>query len=240
MTNVVCVKWGDKFSDDYVYHLKDAVERNSTRDINFVCYSDKKIPEINTYILKEGYDGWWNKLQLFNPEMRIDNDDSSYVFFDLDIVITGNIDWLLDYDGVLMGNENHGVNNPEEKHRYEYYKNAFMSAVMAWDTYKIPDIWETFCAFSSQIIQNFPGDGEFLNELFKQNDFKPDLIQQLYPGKIRSYKYECYENGLPEGTSLIDFHGKPNPDEAISKIVDSWGTLFYPKEWVAEYWKLKN
>ena len=38
MTNVVCVKWGDKFSDDYVYHLEAGVKRNSTRDVKFVCY----------------------------------------------------------------------------------------------------------------------------------------------------------------------------------------------------------
>ena len=70
MTTVCCVLWGDKFSTDYVHHLKAGVERNSTVDHEFVCYSDRQIEGVKTVILNEGMVGWWNKLQLFDG--RID------------------------------------------------------------------------------------------------------------------------------------------------------------------------
>lgn len=231
MTNVVCVKWGDKFSDDYVYHLEAAVKRNSTHDVNFVCYSDKKIPEINTYILKEGYEGWWNKLQLFNPEMRIRGTDFRYVFFDLDTIITDNIDWLLDYNGEFMGIENLGINNAKYEDIRQYV-GVLQSGVLAWDSLECSKIWDFFLKHKNEIMRNFRGDGEFLHALIKS----PDLLQRLYPGKLRSYKYECYEEGLPKDTSVVCFHGQPSIEEAISTTVQPWGVTYEPREWVKEYW----
>ena len=42
---VVCVHWGTKFPLDYVYNLKAMVERNTTIDHKFICYSDKQFQE---------------------------------------------------------------------------------------------------------------------------------------------------------------------------------------------------
>jgi len=53
--------------------------------------------------------------------------------------------------------------------------------------------------------------------------------QDQYPNQLRSYKYECYEEGLPEGTSIVCFHGEPNPHQAISETVYPWGTEYTPR-----------
>jgi len=38
--NVICIKWGDLYSSDYVNKLYAMVERNITRDHRFVCLTD--------------------------------------------------------------------------------------------------------------------------------------------------------------------------------------------------------
>jgi len=233
MTNVVCVKWGDKFSNDYVYRLKAGIERNTTRDITFTCLSDKEISGIHTIILKSGYHGWWNKLQLFDPATTLRNGNYRYVFFDLDTLITDSIDWLLDYDGEFMGIENLGINN----HKYEditKYKGVLQSGVMAWNSRACSDIWNYFEKHKEEIMKRFRGDGEFLHALID----KPDFIQHLYPEKLRSYKYECYDSGLPTETSIVCFHGQPSIEEAINEAVHPWGVTYEPREWVSNYWRL--
>jgi len=49
-----------------------------------------------------------------------------------------------------------------------------------------------------------------------------DFWQQLYPGKVLSYKLDCKE-GLPDGASIVRFHGRPRPHEVND-------------DWVKEHW----
>jgi hypothetical protein len=239
MVDVISVCWGDRYSDDYVRILKSSIEKNTTKDFRFLCYSDKVIENIECLPLIPGYHGWWNKLQIFNNESNDIEFASRKIYFDLDIVITGNIDWLFDYNGKLMGNENNGIVNKYEQHRKNQYMNSFMSAVMAWDSEYAQFVWNVFLEHQKDILNHVRGDGEFLDMLIKQNNLKVDFIQQLYPGKFRSYKYECYEAGkLIEGTTLVDFHGEPDPHQAFTTTVYPWGVAYEPQEWVGDYWKI--
>ena len=231
MINVVCVKTGDKFSDDYVLNLQEGVAKNVTVDHKFFCYTDKPVPGVKCLELPMDLGGWWNKMQLFSPETTIRNGIGKYVFLDLDTIITSNIDWLLDYDGEFMGIENLGINNSKYEDIRQYV-GVLQSGVLAWDSLECSKIWDFFLKHKNEIMRNFRGDGEFLHALIKS----PDLLQRLYPGKLRSYKYECYEEGLPKDTSIVCFHGQPSIEEAISTTVQPWGVTYEPREWVKEYW----
>ena len=46
MITVACVWWGTKFPIDYVINLKASIERNTTVDHKFICFSDKDVPNI--------------------------------------------------------------------------------------------------------------------------------------------------------------------------------------------------
>ena len=109
MITVACVWWGTKFPIDYVINLKASIERNTTVDHKFICFSDKDVPNIETRILKKGYDGWWNKLQLFDCSHGL---SERVIYFDLDTLITGDLDWLFNYNGNFMGIEDVGSVNP--------------------------------------------------------------------------------------------------------------------------------
>jgi len=233
MLDVVCVKWGTEFSDDYVHILKAMVARNTTIEYNFVCFSDNIIDGIDTRWLPDGLNGWWNKLYLFSEKAAL---SERVVYFDLDTIITDNIDWLLSYDGLMMGIENLGVNNRFENP--EAYANRFQSGIMAWNQKENTPIWKLFEAHQDDIVKKFYGDGEFLHYIFQHTGNKPDLVQHIYPNKLRSYKYQCYDEGLVPGTAIVCFHGVPRPHQAISETTYPWGIEFIPSPWVGDYWKL--
>jgi hypothetical protein len=235
--DVVCVLWGTEYSEDYVHILKNMIERNTTVPFTFKAFTDRPIEGINTIQLPVGLKGWWNKIYLFNKRHMYTNALSKrVVYFDLDTVITGNIDFLLEYKGEIMGIENLGVNNRFEDSKK--YQNVFQSGVLAWNHEWCGYIYDAFIERKEEIISNIYGDGEYMHMLFSELYVKPDLLQHLYPNKLKSYKYEVYENGLDKETSIVCFHGIPRPHQAINQTTYPWGVEFLPSVWINDYWRL--
>lgn len=225
MITVACVFWGTKFSKDYVYNLEAMVERNTNIEHEFVALSDKRVPGIKTKILKPGYDTWWNKLQLFDPAHGF---QGRVVYLDLDTIITGNLDWLLSFDGPFMGIEDVGSVNPHQKH----LEGVMQSAVLSFNPQKYDYLWSEFNLKYDQIIQQFRGDGEYLHVAAPKNRV---LLQQQFPGELKSYKYQVYPDKY-QGTSIVCFHGRPSIEQALIETVITPGGKYEPQEWVKEYW----
>jgi hypothetical protein len=230
MITVACVFWGDKFSEDYVYNLKSMVERNTTVPHQFVCFSDRELEGIKTVKLISGYQGWWNKMQMFNTDFRLGN---RVVYLDLDTLIVGNIDWLLEYDGMFMGIEDLGAVN---EHQPEL-KGRLQSGVMSWDYRLNSHLWNRFA--SSGESQRYRGDGEYLNHIIPK--YQRDFIQKKYKGKLKSYKYQVYSEGITDDLSIICFHGRPSIPQAMTETVTTgWknsGKTYEPQEWIKDYWR---
>jgi len=227
MKTVVCVWWGDKFSVDYVYNLKSMVERNTTVPFRFVCYSDKDIPGIETMKLKPGFDGWWNKLQMFDPTMKVGD---NVLYFDLDTIITSNIDWLINYNPWFMGIEDVGGVNSWQPH----LKNVLQTGVMAWDHDANSHLYIDFIMNYSNIKNQFRGDGEYLNT--KINPWARKLLQHEFPGKLKSYKYDIYPGPPEKDVSIVCFHGRPSIVQAIEQTVTTPVKTYEPQKWIKDYW----
>ena len=99
MKNVICMKWGDKFSPKYVNILASRVRQNLSCDYRFVCFTDDTTglrPEIETRPLPEmtGLEGrperGWRKLTLFQE--KLDDLEGTALFLDLDVVIADSLD----------------------------------------------------------------------------------------------------------------------------------------------------
>ena len=230
MITVACVFWGDKFSDDYVYNLKSMVERNTTVPHQFVCFSDRELEGIKTVKLIPGYEGWWNKMQMFNTDFRLGN---RVVYLDLDTLIVDNIDWLLEYDGMFMGIEDLGAVN---EHQPEL-KGRLQSGVMSWDYRLNSHLWNRFT--SSGESQRYRGDGEYLNHIVPK--YQRDFIQKRYKGKLKSYKYQVYSEGITDDLSIICFHGRPSiPQAMVETVTTGWknsGKTYEPQDWIKDYWR---
>ena len=112
-TTVVCMKWGDKYPAYYVNRLFRGVERFMKRKFRFVCFTEKPdgiISEVETRPLPvepfedslrrlamgtEMRAGALRKIGLFRPGILGSNEPA--LGLDIDVVITGPLDELLDY-----------------------------------------------------------------------------------------------------------------------------------------------
>ena len=224
---VACVYWGNKFPIDYVYNLKAAVKRNTTIDHNFVCYSDKAISGVDVKVLRPGYEGWWNKLQMFDPAQKT---SERMVYLDLDTLITGNLDWLLTDDSWFMGIEDVGAVNAHQPH----LKGVLQTGVMSWDFNPNNYLWNEFVLGYDHVIDRFRGDGEYLSS--KMNPYNRTLLQNKYPGKLKSYKYNVYPRPPKEDVSIICFHGRPSIIQAMTETIVTPMATYEPQQWIKEYW----
>lgn len=96
--NIICVKWGDKFSSEHVNRLYRMAKKNISLPFNFYCWTEDAsgiYDEINIVPLDEMLDlkAWWWKLTLFKEN----NLNGINLFLDLDVVIQDNIDHLFDF-----------------------------------------------------------------------------------------------------------------------------------------------
>ena len=229
MIAVCCVCWGKKFNLDYVYNLKASVERNTTVEHKFVVYSDRIIEGVETKLLRPGYSGWWNKLQLFDPANK---PADRMIYFDLDTIITGNIDWLLKDKSWFMGIEDVGSVNAWQPH----LKNVLQSGVMAWDFNPVSFIWGEFVMRYDMIMDSFRGDGEYLSSII--NPYQRTLLQKKYPGRLKSYKYQVYPDRPDNETSIVVFHGRPSIEQAFTETTVTPLRTYEPQEWIKDYWRV--
>ena len=104
MINIICLKWGTKYSSKYVNKLYDGVKKNVTLPFRFHCLTDdvvgiKKEIETSNFLDLPDYDvgkfTHWKKLAIFNKTLS--NLKGMALFLDLDTVITGNIDCFIEY-----------------------------------------------------------------------------------------------------------------------------------------------
>lgn len=201
MPTIVCVNQGNYcgMGRQYVHRLYDMVRRNTTKDFSFICFTDDKEPyedPIKKRPLPKEAIGWFAKLYLFS---ELDN----AFYFDLDTLITSNIDDILEYDGPLA------------MLRDFYRPNGYGSGLMSWRG-DYSDIWDEYEKEGYPDI--IGGDQAWIEKYAVR---PPVVLQFCYKG-IYSYKQDC-ERWPPADAKIICFHGEPKPHE----FTDSWINLIW-------------
>jgi len=197
---IACLKWGHKYPSEYVNILADMVARSTTKPHKFVCFTDDPEgidPHIHTEALPGELKGWWNKLWLFKKGVL----EGRVLFLDLDTIITGNLDPFLEYSGdfALLR---------------DFYRDGYGSGVMVWNG-DHSHIWDDYVKAGYPVLSG--GDQAWIE------NYDAQLLQDLYPGKIVSYKVHARE-WPPDGASIVCFHGNPNPHD-------------YPSKWIEQVWR---
>jgi len=223
MINVCCVFYGNKYTRDYVQKLYNMVQRHLTVPHKFYCFTDHINMFDHVYgdiIYKElplkGYKGWWNKLQLFNTDIGLQGVN---IYFDIDIVITKNIDCFATYGD----NNSFCIINDFEREFNEYN-----SSIMKWNNDTASIIWKNYIEWQYH-YNNFHNDQQVITDIIRDKD-----ILKIYPDEW-SFSYKWYSRENPrfhiseqtyeedKNSKIAVFHGKPDPHESNqSWVINNW------------------
>lgn len=218
---VCCVlKTGGIYTPEYVIALANSVKRNTTKPIEFAVLSDS-VESFNHNVdhvvpLNHYLPGWWSKIELFRHDFFPNH---KKIFFDLDTVILGNVDFLIEYDVVFSGLEDF------------YQPERFASGIMTWNG-DLSILYEDFIAAyggNHNILYEYDllgGDQYWIESKISK---KFQLLQHAFPQKIVSLKKHCVVShktiSVPDRASILCFHGKPKPHELTRYdiIKENWG-----------------
>ena len=94
MNNVICVHWGTKYPIKFVNILYSMCKRNISGKFNFYCLTDETNNAFAEHVIPiripdPQFDGWWNKLHLYDKRLDI---EGNILYMDLDVVILDNLD----------------------------------------------------------------------------------------------------------------------------------------------------
>lgn len=191
MIHIICIKWGNLYSPDYVNNLYSSIKRNSSKEFLFSCFTDNEqgiISEIDIRPLPINLNTWFNKIALYNKDLY--NKGDQIFFIDLDTVIVGNIDNILSYSGdfIIL--------------RDFYRKTGLQSAFMSFAPDAVNFMWERFTPGTT--CKN--GDQGWPEIHYPH----ADIWQHEYPDSFVSYKVHCIKT-LPKQASVVCYHGNPRP-----------------------------
>ena len=201
MLTVWSVCWGSKYHHDEVRLLQRMVERNLTIPHQFKCLTDQDIIGIQCVPQISDKPGWWQKWDLFSFV-------GQNLYFDLDVVLTGNVDCFVGTDKDIKTCLNWAVSGHM----------GVQSSIMYWaDARKIYAAYDPItcgCWPPFSKPNTLHGDQCRLTELRDSGQIEADYFDSKH---TRSFKYHLRQ-GLTDDCRVAIFHGDPKPD----KVNDAW------------------
>lgn len=184
MLTVACVNVGnyEGRGDEYVRRLRSMVDRHLSQPHRFECITQSDKP------------GWWAKIDLFQPGRF----EGRVLYFDLDTVITGELDTLASHKGTVYLTD------------WGWKHNLYGNAIMVWDAGEHESV---FRRYTPDVAKRLRGDNDWMFELGGWD--------RLPPGLNVSYRYHA-KNGPPPGAVTVSLHGRPKCHEVTSGWVPEY------------------
>lgn len=181
--NFICLKWGDKYSAEFVNKLYGMLYRHYD-DFTLHCITeDATDVNSNVEIIplpNDNLEKWWWKMWLFNEEwMTLDN----AVFLDLDLIIQRPFKLAFEEKVNFLYTDWIDVNQIHKDILTDRYKYCEInSSILCWnkDTRRHA-IWEDFVKFKDRIPVLFKGIDNYINNRHK------DKYNLLSKGIAHSY-----------------------------------------------------
>ena len=223
---VFVLKWGDKYSAEYVNKMHSMVKRNLTVEHEFVCFTENS-KGIDNHITvnplpKMPVSGWWYKPWFLSDELGV---RGTGLFLDLDLIVFRNIDSLFGYKSdspfVIIRDFNR-IN----RQRWD----RMNSSVFRFKIGHHQNIYQSFKDNLQSNVRRFQGDQDFMYANIKNNfHFWPDEWIQSYKWEMRGRDKLGIVNGVRnfvhpgdpvilQDTKIAVFHGQPN----MHNCVDEW------------------
>lgn len=206
---ICCFLWGDwcsLYGIQYVNRLYNGIQWHLSLPYTFLCITDKPF----ALGLSDGIqpmfldvpDWKWNlkKMFLYKPDNGL---SGRVICFDLDVVITGSLDEMASYDGEFITCEE------------AYHPGKPGGSIIGFQTgFGEKELWSPLMKNHRKWENETRGSER---RYFGQRLKKYDFWEKLFPGQVLSYKRDC-KVGLPDGSRVVRFHGKPRPHE----VNDQW------------------
>jgi hypothetical protein len=243
MQTIMCMKWGTRYSANYVNCLWAMIKRNTARPTRLVCYTDDPTgvdPEVTTLPMLEMplparvARNTWRKLALWAPEVPGVSGD--ILFLDLDMVVTGSLDELFDYEPnstfcvienwTQMGS---GIGNTS----------CFRFRVGAH-----PYIYDRMCRDPEGVLGAHRTEQAYISRVITEMHYWPaSWCVSFKHTLLPRWPLNLFQPApLPKDTKIVAFTGKPDPDEARDgRWPAPWYKKIYkvvrPTPWIAEHWR---
>ncbi len=242
MLHVICLKWGTKYGPDYVNRLYKMVKNNLNIPFEFHCMTENS-QGIDDEVLIEnladiGLQGWWYKLLIFQKGFLGLSAEDRVLFLDLDIVITGPLDALVEHS------ERFCIASDINEKRYN-------SSVMCFTANQYSFIWDSFWVQKSWIVEQMHGDQDWIEYVFKDAVIYPKTLIKSYKidlnaktkysfGRLGKLLRRHFQTFLPKGSvpyphgvSIVLFHGKPDPKDVMNGPYDKYRQA----SWISEIYE---
>jgi hypothetical protein len=241
---VICIKWGTRYGASYVNNLASMIRRNTKRPTRLICFTEDPagidptvgiapLPTFPNIPERVQWTGW-RKLSLWQyPLADLQGD---VLFFDLDVVITGNIDGFFDFEpGRYAVAENWSEMN----------QNIGNTTVYRFPAGKMTAIYEDFNREPEKFLTKYRNEqkyisGEAADMVFWPAEWTVSFKHNLIPRWPLNF---FLTPKLPPETKLVAFTGKPDPDDARDgkwPVTAAWKKLYKhvrPVPWIGEHWR---
>lgn len=221
MLHVCTWLWGGRYGEHYVRRLAAAVHRNLTEAHRFIAFTDspRHLPGMDQYtILNTALTakmGCFARLRLFDPNWQKNigiAPGDRVVNLDLDMVITGALDPLLDRKDDFTILQGINTSNP-----CPYNGSLWMLRAGAR-----PDVWTSFSweAAEKTRIHAYPDDQGWFHQMM------PDAGAWGPADGVYGFKKIGWPSGdaLPDGARVVAFPGWRDPAkfEHLGWIRENW------------------
>jgi hypothetical protein len=235
----VCVKWGAKYPADYVNRLYGMIKRFCQADFALYCVTDDAAdinPAVNILPLYDhSVRGWWQKLSLFRSELY--GIEGDFLYIDLDVVVVDDLIPLFEYKpgSFLIGKD--------------MQTGKYNSSVFRLTVGQQKQIWESFIQNPAEITAGYHGDQDWISETAVDASLWADEWIVSYKKQCNSRAEKSWgivgrflrkaglmkikgEATIPAGAIIIQFHGKPDPED----VMDGPYGIYKAAPWIKEYW----
>ena len=221
---ITCIKIGDKFDSQYVNKLYNMVRLQT--DAPFYCFTDNPT-DINPDVIVvdidvseyKSWDNWWAAwwmIEMFVHPILLSYDRK--IFFDLDVIIHGDISQVLDHDAdfALVYSTWKGV---PFKIKYPK-KSLYNSSVIVWKD--ASNVYNHYMKSPQQFVSKYAGTDDFYhNEKIKRTAL-PHIIYSYRDGE-KPNQYNSFEFRKHKSIALL--HQEPKNhmlDKHTHPIVEWW------------------
>lgn len=192
---VACVfRSGGDYDARWVHALAAGVERHNP-GTQLMVLTDV-VPESSyqgphkIVALTHEWPGWWSKVEVFRPDVL---QKGPVLLLDLDTLVVGDLSPFFEYPGPLaMLND------------FNLTGRAQSGVMLLRPGPETELVWRTFSAAPDEYMRRYRGDGEWLHA-----HTRPDRLQDMFPGKIVSFKKHCRKAPPGGDVRLVSGHGRP-------------------------------